>query len=78
MTRNLSIENLCSGAVNEKINRALRRVSDNILDVNTVAKKKREISLKLTFEPNEDDREEVHVEASVSVKLAPDESVATQ
>lgn len=44
MTKDLSIENLCGGAVQERINRALRKVSDNILDVNTEAKKKRSIS----------------------------------
>lgn len=42
MTKDLSIENLCGGAVQERINRALRKVSDNILDVNTEAKKKKE------------------------------------
>lgn len=41
MTKNLSIENLCGGAVQERINRALRKVSDNILDINTEAKKKK-------------------------------------
>lgn len=78
MTRELSIENLCGGAVNERINRALRKVSDNILDPNTNAKKKRSITLQLTFNPNENDREEVAVEANVQVKLAPEEGVSTQ
>lgn len=78
MTKDLSIENLCGGAVQERINRALRKVSDNILDVNTEAKKKRSISLTLTFIPNEDDREDVSVEANVTMKLAPEEGVKTQ
>lgn len=78
MTKDLSIENLCGGAVQERINRALRKVSDNILDVNTEAKKKRSISLTLAFIPNEDDREDVSVEANVTMKLAPEEGVKTQ
>ena len=78
MTKDLSIESLCGGAVNERINRALRKVSDNILDPNTDAKKKRSITLQLTFKPNEDDREEVGVEANVIMKLAPEEGVSTQ
>ena len=78
MTKDLSIENLCGGAVNERINRALRKVSDNILDPNTDPKKKREITLKLTFSPNENDREEVAVEANVAVKLTPEIGVSTQ
>lgn len=78
MTRELSIESLCGGAVNERINRALRKVSDNILDPNTDAKKKRKITLELTFLPNKDDREEVAVEAHVTMKIAPEEGVATK
>jgi len=78
MTKDLSIENLCGGAVQERINRALRKVSYNILDPNTEAKKKRNIALTLTFIPNEDDREDVAVEAHVTMKLAPEEGVKTQ
>jgi len=78
MTKDLSIESLCGGAVQERINRALRKVSDNILDPNTEAKKKRVINLQLAFAPSEDDREDVTVEASVSIKLAPEEKVHTQ
>ena len=78
MTKDLSIETLCGGAVQERINRALRKVSDKILDPNTEAKKKRSISLTLTFIPNETDREDCSVEANVSMKLAPEEGVKTQ
>ena len=78
MTRDLSIESLCGGAVQERINRALRKVSDNILDPNTEAKKKRVITLQLTFSPDEDDREDVSVDAAVTMKLAPEEKVHTQ
>ena len=78
MQQVLSIQTLCDGAVEEKLNRALRKVSDNILDPNTPAEKKREAILKLSFASNEDDREDVMVGATVETKLAPEESVKTQ
>lgn len=74
----LTVENLCGGAVQEKINRAIKKVVDNVLDPNTDAKKKREITLKLVFTPNEDDREDVAVEAHVAVKTASESGVTTQ
>lgn len=76
--QSLSIDTLCGGAVQERINRGLRKVADNILDPNTEAKKKRSITVKLTFTPNEDDREDVMVDASVLWSLAPEESAKTQ
>lgn len=39
----LTVESLCGGAVQERINRAIKQVVDNILDPNTDPKKKREI-----------------------------------
>lgn len=78
MTKDLSIENLCGGAVQERINRALKKVSDNILDPNTNAKKKRSVSIVLTFIPDEDDREDCTIEANVSMKLVPEEGVRSQ
>lgn len=78
MTKDLSIENLCGGAVQERINRALKKVSDNILDPNTNSKKKRSLSIVLTFIPDEDDREDCTIEANVSMKLVPEEGVKSQ
>lgn len=74
----LTVETICGGAVQERINRALTKVVDNILDPNTDPKKKRSINLKLTFIPKEDDREDVSVGADVTVSLASEESVTTQ
>lgn len=73
----LTVEGLCGGAVQERINRALAKVVDNILDPNTEAKKKRSITLKLSFVPNEDDREDVAVGAEVNYSLAPEEGTGT-
>ena len=49
---------LCDGAVQEKIDRALKAVTDNIMDPNTPPSKKRSITLKITFTPREDDRKD--------------------
>ena len=78
MEKKLTIDTLCGGAVQERVNRGLRKVADNILDPNTEAKKKRTVTLTLTFIPNEDDREDVSVEAAVTIKLASEESTHTQ
>jgi len=74
----LTVETICGGAVQERINRAIAKVVENILDPNTDAKKKRSITLKLTFVANEDDREDVAVGAEVTVSLASEEGVTTQ
>ena len=74
----LTLANICGGAVQEKVNRALEKVAENILDPNTDAGKKRTITLKITLKPDEDDREDVEVNADVSYTLAADVGVATQ
>ena len=76
--KGLTVESLCGGAVQERINRAIKQVVDNILDPHTDPKKKREINLKLVFSPNEDDREDVSVEARVTTKIASEQGVTTQ
>ena len=76
--KRMTMATLCSGAVQEKVDRALRAVADNILDPNTDARKKRSITLKITFVPNEDDREDITVLVDVAKSLAPDAGVKTQ
>ncbi len=74
----MTLANMCGGGVQEYIDRALAKVSDNILDINTEAKKKREISIRIIFAPNEDDREDVAVKVQTAVKLAPESGIDTQ
>lgn len=74
----MTLANMCGGGVQEYIDRALAKVSDNILDINTEAKKKREISIRIIFAPNEDDREDVAVSVQTAVKLAPETGIDTQ
>ena len=74
----LTLATLCGGALQEKVDRALQKVADNILDPNTDADKKRVITLKLTFKPKADDREDVAVATEVQVALASETGTATQ
>lgn len=67
----LTLASLCGGAVQEKVDRALEKVANNILDPNTDPKKKRVITLKITLKPDESDQEDVQVSADVSYTLAP-------
>lgn len=74
----LTLATICGGAVQEKVDRALGKVVENILDPNTDSEKKRTITLKITMKPNEHDYEDVNVTADVSYTLAPDLGVQTQ
>lgn len=78
MHEKLTMTSICDGAVQEKVDRALRAVADNILDPNTDPKKKRSINMKIVFQPNEDDREDVAVHVEVTKSLAPEAGVKTQ
>jgi len=74
----LTLATICQGALQERVDRAIAKVVDNILDPNTDAKKKRTIQIAITFVPNEDDREDVSVMTSTTVKLVPEEGISTQ
>ena len=78
MHKKLTMTTICDGAVQEKVDRALRAVADNILDPNTDPKKKRSITMKIVLQPNEDDREDVAVHVEVTKSLAPEAGVKTQ
>lgn len=74
----MTLETICGGAVQEKIDRAIEQVSENILDPNTDQKKKRSITLTLSFEPLSEDRDEIGVSADITVKLAQETGLATR
>lgn len=65
----LSLETLGHGAVAELFEVELERVLENILDPNTPAEKKREITLKFTIAPNKD-RNQGKVGVAAGSKLA--------
>lgn len=77
MNQKLTLETLCGGAVQEKVDRALHAIAENILDPNTDPKKKRTITIKVICAPNGDDREDVTVTVDVTKTLAPDTGVNT-
>ena len=76
MNRKLTLASLFGGALQEKVNRALYKVAENILDPNTAAKAKRTVTIKLSLLPNEKDREDVLIHADVTYTLAPDDGGA--
>ena len=71
-----NVSELQDGAVQEKIDHAVKEVFENIHDLNTEASVKRTVTAKFTFKAN-DNREVVDVIAEVSNKLAPQSAVGT-
>jgi hypothetical protein len=49
----LTVENLYSGGVVERIHEELKRVLENIVDPNTPAKKPRKVKMEMTIKPTE-------------------------
>lgn len=56
MEKTSRLQDIRNGAIIERVNREIQRVADDIADPNKVAKNKRSVTLKLTFEPTEDGR----------------------
>lgn len=75
-TEEISLFDLLDGGVKELAALNLRRVLDNIRDVNTDAKKTRTLTVKFTFKPN-DNRDAVNVDIVVDCKTVPVRAVAT-
>jgi len=71
-----TLEQLAMGAVMEAFDYELQNVVENILDPNTEAKAKREITIKLKVKPNEH-RNMADVEAHTASKLAPARPIET-
>ena len=66
----LDLKEIAGGALQEKVDIAMRRVLDNMQDPNTPWKVKRQITVKIAFTQNEE-RDDASVELSVDTKLAP-------
>jgi len=73
----ISLETLGEGVVEEIFGREFVKVLENVLDINTEAKKKRTITLKFTFEPNED-RNMMRIWVDPGSTLAPQTGYASQ
>ena len=77
MIKMINLETFAEGALAEKINMALKEVLGNIADPNTDFKKKRKLTLEMTFTSGED-RELAEVSILTKTKLAPNKPVATK
>lgn len=73
----VDLKEMCGGAMQEKFQNSFEKVMENLQDVNTPYKDKREIVIKLAFAQNEQ-RDNVIVDISVKEKLAPQGGVTMQ
>ncbi len=71
------IMRLADGAIVEKLNRELDKITQNIVDKNTDPKKERKITLTLSFKPNEN-RDFVVTKIQTKTTLATEMGVETQ
>ena len=70
MEKFINLESLSGGAVTEKVNIELKKVLENLLDVNTDAGKKRKIVLTLTFSGSPE-RDETSMDYEIKTTLVP-------
>ncbi|OYS70325.1 replication terminator protein [Limosilactobacillus reuteri] len=73
---NFDLSKIAEGGVQVKLNRALKQVADNILDLNTDPTKKRKVQINITLVPNEK-RNASDVTVEVKTTLAPEIGVPT-
>ncbi len=73
---NTSIIDMANGALKERVDYEMARIMHNIADPNTKATTQREITLKITFTPDEN-RQHIEVACGASAKLAPMNPVKT-
>ena len=65
-----NLDDLMDGGVTERFNAELKRVLENVFDMNTDAKAVRNIQLTITIRPNER-RDAAEFNAKVTAKIAP-------
>ena len=73
---NINLKDLVGGALQEKFSNSFERVLENMQDINTPFKPKREINIKISFVQNES-RDDVMATVKVSEKLAPQGELVT-
>lgn len=74
--RRINLEKFMEGAFSERLNEGINEVSENIADLNTDWKKKRELNIKVVFDTNEA-RELTNVTVECKPKLAPKKPIKT-
>lgn len=73
----INLDDLAGGELGIQFQAAAKKVVENLLDPNTPYKNKRGITIKLTFEQNEQ-RNDVTVGVQVETKLSPRSPIKTQ
>lgn len=73
----INLEEFTGGALQEKFEAALEQVLENMIDPNTPWKNKRGVTVKITFQQNED-RDDVSVDVAVETKLAAVKPIGTR
>lgn len=73
----VELKDFAGGTLQRKFEHSFEKVMENLQDVNTPYKQKREIIIKMRFEQNEA-RDDVVCETSVTEKLATQASVTTR
>ncbi|MFR3727700.1 hypothetical protein [Lacrimispora sp.] len=73
----INLEKFAGGALQEKFDMAAETVLANMKDLNTPWKNKRSITVKVTFQQNED-RDDAQVDVSVDWKTAPVAPISTR
>lgn len=74
--KRISLDSLCSGALNEKINMDLAKIGHNIMDPNTDPEKARKLTITLTFKPDKS-RQMIKTLVESKVSLAALEAAET-
>ena len=73
----VNLETFAGGALQEKVDRAMDEVLQNMQDPNTPWKNKRGITIKISFQQNED-RDDTAVDVVVEKKLAHSSPIVTR
>ena len=74
--KNVELQKLVGGALQEKFAKSFEKVIENLQDPNPSFKIKRGVTIKLGFTQNEK-RDDVHVDIDVIEKLAPQAPIST-
>lgn len=74
----ISLDKFASGALTEKVNKALDEVAENIYNPNTDVKAQRKIIIEISMKCADEERNLVGVEIKAKTKLAPLKSSTTK
>lgn len=70
MSKTISLDRLCGGALLERFTMLMAKIGQNIMDPNTDPEKNRTLTIKLTFKPDKG-RKGIKTSIAASISLAP-------